>query len=90
VPELTVDAEVEATFTKSEPFQATTALSAANNVTPVVGPGPTIFTDCEVEVPLTIRYDLLDAGAVIVKRLAGAPVQLIIVYCAEPVEPEPT
>ena len=68
---------VEATLTKSEPFQATIAFSPLTNVTPVVGPAPTIFTDWLVDVALMMIYDLLDAGAVMVKRPAGLPVQLI-------------
>jgi hypothetical protein len=45
---------VDATFTKSDPFQATTAFSPDTKVTPVVGPAPTILTDCDVEVLLTM------------------------------------
>jgi hypothetical protein len=71
---------LDAIFIKSEPFQATMAFSPETKVTPVVGPDPTILTDCDVEVLLITMYALLDAGAVIVRRLAGLPVQLIMAY----------
>jgi hypothetical protein len=35
------------------------------------------------------KYTLLAAGAVIVSKLAGLPVQLIMLYCADPVEVAP-
>jgi hypothetical protein len=70
--------EVEATFTKSEPFQATIAFSLASRVTPAVGPAPTILA---VYVPdvLLIMYALLVAGTVIV-MLADAGDAIIIAY----------
>ena len=36
---------LDATFTKSEPFQATNALNPEATVTPVVGPAPRITTE---------------------------------------------
>jgi hypothetical protein len=80
---------VDATLTKSLPFQAMMAFSPDTIVTPVVGPEPTTLTLCEVEVALRTIYALLVAGAVIVSRLAGLPVQLMIMYWAEPVAPDP-
>jgi hypothetical protein len=69
---------LDAIFTKSEPFQATIAFSLTANVTPVVGPAPTILT---VYVPdvLLMMYDLLAAGAVMV-ILAEAGDAIIIAY----------
>ena len=78
---------LEATLTKSEPFHAQTALSPVINVTPVVGPAPTSLTDCAV--PLITTYTLLAAGAVIVSKLAGVPVQLMTMYWEDPVAPAP-
>jgi len=82
VPKLMVDTPsttLDATFTKSLPFQATTAFSEDAIVTPVVGPAPTSFTSWLVDVALMTTYVLLAAGAVIVNMLAGLPVQLMTV-----------
>ena len=55
-------------LTKSEPFQATSALLPAVTVIPVVGPDPRITTE---PVPALIRiYALLWAGAVILRVVA--------------------
>jgi len=80
VPTVTVVVRptVELILIKSEPFHAIVAFSPLTIVTPVVGPAPTILTDWDVEVVLLTMYVLLDAGTVIVKRLAGLPVQLMI------------
>jgi hypothetical protein len=76
---VTPSATLVATLTKSEPFQAQTAFSPVTSVTPVVGPvTPTSLTDCAV--PLITTYTLLALGAEIVSKLAGVPVQLMIMY----------
>lgn len=56
---------LDETFMKSEPFQATTAVSLAANVVPVVGPTPRILTVYVPDVLMT-TYDFDWAGAVIV------------------------
>ena len=86
--------EIDDTFTKSEPFQATTAVSLTAKVTPVVGPTPRIFTVYVPDVLMTM-YAFDCAGAVIVmfadagehKRMAclawlAAPVVVVKVVSA--------
>jgi hypothetical protein len=66
---------LDATCTKSEPFQATNAFSPLGTVTPgVVGPEPTILTAYPPVVALIIMYVLDCAGAVMVLMLVRAPV----------------
>jgi hypothetical protein len=66
---------LEDTITKSEPFQAISALSPLLIVTPVVGPDPTTFTPKPPVVALITTYALDWAGAVIVRRTDRDPVQ---------------